>query len=54
VDNDNLVEIVNIAVREIWTRDPFDRLIVAHSKHRDAHLITKDKKILTNYGKAIF
>jgi PIN domain nuclease of toxin-antitoxin system len=54
IDNDDFLKIVNIALKETWTRDPFDRLIVAHSKYRDAYLVTRDKKILDNYFKAIF
>ncbi|MGA1867633.1 MAG: type II toxin-antitoxin system VapC family toxin [bacterium] len=54
VDNENFLEIVNVALNETWTRDPFNRLIVAHSKYRDAVLITKDKEIIKNYYKAIF
>jgi PIN domain nuclease of toxin-antitoxin system len=53
-DDSNFLEIINIAVNEKWTRDPFDRLIVAHSKYKDAYLITKDERVKTNYFKAIF
>jgi len=31
--------------RKKWSRDPFDRLIVAHAKAGDAALITKDENI---------
>ena len=37
-----------------WTRDPFDRLIVAQASLYDAPLVTKDEKIHLNYKKAIW
>lgn len=37
-----------------WTRDPFDRLIVAHAAANDAPLITKDEKIRKHYKKAVW
>lgn len=37
-----------------WTRDPFDRLLVAHCIHRDAQLLTKDRVLLEHYAKAIW
>ncbi len=35
-----------------WTRDPFDRLIVAHAAVNGNILLTKDNKILVNYPQA--
>jgi len=35
-----------------WTRDPFDRLIVAHAAINGKILLTKDTKILANYAQA--
>ncbi len=37
-----------------WTRDVFDRLITAEAEAMRFTLITKDKKILKNYEKAIW
>jgi PIN domain nuclease of toxin-antitoxin system len=37
-----------------WTRDPFDRLIVAHAAANDAPLLTKDGKIRRHYERAIW
>lgn len=37
-----------------WTRDPFDRLIVAHASANDAPLITKDEKIRRHYKRAVW
>ncbi len=36
-------EVVECAFQEAWTRDPFDRLIVANAKARNATLITWDE-----------
>ena len=47
-------QIITEAVTETWTRDPFDRIIVAHAKSRKAELLTKDSSILENYPKAIW
>lgn len=35
-----------------WTRDPFDRLIVANASLNNNILISKDKSILSNYPHA--
>ncbi|AFY79951.1 type II toxin-antitoxin system VapC family toxin [Oscillatoria acuminata] len=35
-----------------WTRDPFDRLIVAQAALNGNILLTKDTKILANYAQA--
>ena len=37
-----------------WTRDAFDRLIVAHANVNDAPLITKDRQIRHHYKNAIW
>ena len=37
-----------------WTRDPFDRLLVAHAMANDAPLITKDEKIRRHYKRAVW
>jgi PIN domain nuclease of toxin-antitoxin system len=45
--------IAEIAIGENWTRDPFDRLIVAHAKaNGSAALLTKDETIRENYRNA--
>ena len=46
--------VVENAVGESWSRDPFDRLIVANAKAAHAGLISKDEKILKNYRKTIW
>jgi PIN domain nuclease of toxin-antitoxin system len=37
-----------------WTRDPFDRLIVAQSMVRGASLLTKDRTIHDHYPRAVW
>ncbi len=37
-----------------FTKDPFDRLIVANASCNNAKLISKDKNILNHYTKAIW
>ena len=62
---DYLAEKVGLVVEEVtfdtvikstmklnWTRDPFDRIIVATSQMRNCYLITADQTILNNYEKA--
>lgn len=50
----SLMRVVSEAMTQTWTRDPFDRMIVAGAKARDAALISKDQHILANYGKAFW
>lgn len=44
--------VIRIALKEKWTRDPFDRLIVSQAKARQAPLLTRDQTILRHYSKA--
>jgi len=46
--------IVEHALTERWTRDPFDRLIVANAKAAGAPLITKDERIRDHYSRALW
>ena len=45
--------VVNKASAERWTRDPFDRLIVAQARLGSASLNTKDRGIQANYAAAL-
>lgn len=45
-------DVTRAALRETWTRDPFDRIIVAHARLREATLITKDRTIREQYERA--
>jgi PIN domain nuclease of toxin-antitoxin system len=42
------------ALHEKWTRDPFDRLIVANAKAAGAPLVTKDERIRKHYRRAVW
>jgi PIN domain nuclease of toxin-antitoxin system len=46
--------IVRVAESQTWTRDPFDRLIVAQASLFDAPLVTKDATVQANYPQAIW
>ena len=46
--------VIGQAIHERWTRDPFDRIIVAHARARKAALVTKDENILRNYSLAVW
>ncbi len=46
--------IISESVTQSWTRDPFDRIIVANAIAQDSLLITKDDTILKNYPKAVW
>ena len=42
------------AVAETWTRDPFDRVIVAEARLLDLALVTKDRNIRRRYDRAVW
>ncbi len=46
--------IVSNALDLSWTRDPFDRIIVANATVNRNILVTKDQNILKNYEKAMW
>lgn len=46
--------VVREAERQNWTRDPFDRLIVAQAELNDAPLLTKDDTIQAVYPRAVW
>lgn len=46
--------VVERALEEKWSRDPFDRLIVAQAKARNAALVTKDARIRRHYTKTVW
>ena len=47
--------IIHTSLFETWTRDPFDRVIVAHAR-TDGHapLVTSDSKVRENYRRAVW
>jgi PIN domain nuclease of toxin-antitoxin system len=46
IDEPPAVDWFERAAEEIWTRDPFDRLIVAHARLRGCRLATGDMRVL--------
>lgn len=44
--------VVEAALDQDWTRDPFDRLIVGQAALSDGTLLTKDKTIRSHYRRA--
>ncbi|MFU8788511.1 MAG: type II toxin-antitoxin system VapC family toxin [Methylobacter sp.] len=46
--------VVGAALTLDWTRDPFDRLIVAQAAHRASPLLTADQNIREHYSGAIW
>jgi len=54
IEDISFLEIIKISLNEKWTRNPFDRIIVAHAKLKDCTLISKDKKINKNYFRTIY
>lgn len=54
VANDDFSMTTQNALELSWTRDPFDRMIVAHSMGLSTPLLTADKTILENYVTAVW
>lgn len=48
----SLASVTLEAVRMSWTRDPFDRMIVAQASVNESRLITRDREILKHYDEA--
>lgn len=46
--------VVRAAESQSWTRDPFDRLIVAQASIFDAPLVSKDSTIQANYPNTVW
>ena len=45
-------DVVSESLRQTWTRDPFDRLIVGQAIARNAPLLTKDASVRRHYSRA--
>jgi PIN domain nuclease of toxin-antitoxin system len=54
VDGVSFERIVEHALSLSWTRDVFDRLIVAHAQVNEESLVSKDAIIRKNYSKTIW
>ncbi len=50
VATDQFDNVVTFAMSEIWTRDPFDRLIVAHARLLNAVLLSRDRRVAAAYA----
>ena len=46
--------IIGESIKINWTRDPFDRIMVAHASLNNNILLTKDDTILAHYNKAVW
>lgn len=47
-------EIIESAVGQRWTRDPFDRVVVAHAAAAGRPLLTRDDIIRKHYRRAVW
>jgi PIN domain nuclease of toxin-antitoxin system len=47
-------QVIAAAAGQSWTRDPFDRILVAQAMIRQAPLVTKDDHIRQHYGAAVW
>ena len=47
------LEVVKQATRERWTRDPFDRMIVAQARSASAAIVTRDSEMRSHYALAV-
>jgi len=47
-------DVIEMAQRESWTRDPFDRIIVGQAALRKASLVTKDATVRSHYRRAVW
>lgn len=47
-------DVVRESLAQSWTRDPFDRIIVAQAQLRAAPLLTKDRSIRKRYVHAVW
>ena len=53
-DDAAFAAVVAIAARFDWTRDPFDRIIVAQAQLSESRLVTKDRSRLDRYPLAVW
>jgi PIN domain nuclease of toxin-antitoxin system len=47
-------DVIEVACGQTWTRDPFDRVIVAQASLRKAPLVTKDTLMHRHYDRAVW
>jgi PIN domain nuclease of toxin-antitoxin system len=46
--------VIGAALDQKWTRDPFDRILVAHAALRETPLVTHDQNIRDHYPRAVW
>lgn len=46
--------VIGTALKLDWTRDPFDRIIVAQAAHRESPLLSADQNIIKHYAAAVW
>ncbi len=51
MDEQPFAAVMKESLAQKWTRDPFDRIIVAQALRAGAVLVSKDRLIRRNYGK---
>jgi PIN domain nuclease of toxin-antitoxin system len=54
VSDSSFQQVASLAMELNWTRDPFDRLIVAQATAQGAALVSKDRTIRKHYGAAVW
>ncbi|MBJ7448363.1 MAG: PIN domain-containing protein [Brevundimonas sp.] len=54
LSSSSVADVARKACTFAWTRDPFDRLIVANAMADGARLITADQRILQNFKDAVW
>jgi len=54
VCNFSFATVAKESTKHSWTRDPFDRLIVANAICNSSVLLSRDRKIRENYSKAVW
>ena len=47
-------DVIDVAIRQSWTCDPFDRIIVAQAALRRAPLVSADVAIRANYNRTLW
>lgn len=52
--DDPLPALVEQAMHLTWTRDPFDRLLVATASLHEAPFVSRDRKIRDNYNRTVW
>jgi PIN domain nuclease of toxin-antitoxin system len=54
VADDPFERVVEAALGESWTRDPFDRLIVAHARMLGVPLLSRDRRIAAAFDQTLW